>query len=478
MPDIDIYRFRKIGVIRGCFLILIAVLLLPGTLTAQYQKAPPDFGGSHTFPTPVHPEPAVSWLRALDVGLLALALAVAAWLIHKKRDRKWVMLLSIGSVAYFGFFRKGCICSVGAIQNVVLCLVNPQYFVSFSVLAIFFLPLLMALLFGRVFCGGVCPLGALQDLVLFKPVKVPVKLDRALRWLQYIYLGLAVFFAGWGLHLKLGSVQLKIGQRFLICDWDPFIPIFRRYGPFYMVVIAAAFIVGGMFIGRPYCRWLCPYGGILALLSRVAWKNVRITPDKELDCGRCADACPYGSIRDLRADRAHCMACTRCYEHCPRQKRFVILRDGPPKPAVATMAPRWQAVVRTWTGILASLVLAASISVLLGTYLRAQHAIPRDKALVDSLREKSKDDAEIQKVLQPELQRQHYMAAYRRQVYNIGGQALLISAIILMLWLTWLRPKYGAGAGVPRGMLKFLERPPEQKKKPVSACEAVPTLRD
>ena len=55
--------------------------------------------------------------------------------------------------------------------------------ISFGVIAFFFLPLVAALLFGRVFCGGVCPLGAVQDLVLLRPVTVPEKLDRVLRWL-------------------------------------------------------------------------------------------------------------------------------------------------------------------------------------------------------------------------------------------------------------------------------------------------------
>jgi polyferredoxin len=442
------------------------MITAPNALLAQYQKKPPDFGGSYSFPTPVHPEPTPSYLRTVDVGLLALALGLAAWLVLKYRNRKGVILLSIGSVAYFGFYRKGCICSVGALQNAVLCLVNPQYVMSVSVIAIFFLPLAATLLFGRVFCSGVCPLGAIQDLVVLAPVRVPVKLDRALRWLQYLYLALAVFFAGWGLQLKLGAWHVKLGQRFLICDWDPFIPIFRRSGPFYMVVAAAVFLLAGMFIGRPYCRWLCPYGGILALLSRVAWKNVRITPDKELDCGLCADSCPYGAIRELRADRAYCLACTRCYEYCPRQKRLMALRAGPQKPAPAALAPRpWEAVVRTWTGILAGLVVTLSAAWLFAVHLHAQRVLPVEKVLVDSLKERAKTDAEVQKILQPELSRQHDTAVARRRVYDRGAEVLLMALALWVAWFTWLRPKHGTGAGVPAEILKFLEKPPERRKK-------------
>jgi ferredoxin len=466
MPACMLKRLRAASVIRAWFWIFLLILYLPNTLTAQYQKTPPDFGGAYSFPSPVHPEPTLDWLRALDVGLLALGLGLAAWLILKSRNRKGVILLSIASIAYFGFFRKGCVCSVGAIQNVVLCLVNPQYVMSLSVIAIFFLPLVFTLLFGRVFCGGVCPLGAIQDLVVFKPIQVPVKLDRVLRWLQFVYLGLAVFFAGWGLQLKLGAWHFNIGQRFLICDWDPFIPIFRRSGPIYMVAVAAAFVVAGMFIGRPYCRWLCPYGGILSLLSRVAWKNVSITPDKELDCGKCANACPYGCIRDLRADRAMCMGCTRCYEHCPRQKRLIALQAGPRKPVPAPAVPRrWEAIARTWTGIIASLVLAGSIILLLGTWVHAWRVTPGDKAFVESLREKSKNDAEIQKILQPELDRLHKAGVVRRLIYSRGGEALLISLALLMVWVAWFRPRHGAGAGAPDTILKILEKPPVPSKK-------------
>jgi NosR/NirI family nitrous oxide reductase transcriptional regulator len=287
---------RRIGLI-------LVIVMFSGAVLAQYQKAPPDFGNTYSFPTPEHPEPRADWLRLLDVVVLAAALGLSSWLVLKCRSRNGVLLLSLGALAYFGFFRKGCVCPIGAIQNVTLSLVDSRYLISMGVILFFFLPLVAALLFGRVFCGSVCPHGAIQDLVLLRPVKVPEKL-------------------GWGLHLHFGAWQIDVGKRFLLCEWDPFVGLFRISGPFHMLAIGAGFILLGIFVGRPYCRWLCPYGAILGILSRFAWKNVRITPNKELDCGLCSDACPYGAIRDLRADRATCVACARCFESCPRHRQL------------------------------------------------------------------------------------------------------------------------------------------------------------
>ncbi len=444
------------------FILLCAA---PMTLVAQYQKSPPDFGDSYSFPTPTHPEPVADWLRGLDVFLLTAGLGAAAWLVFKRRSRSGVVLLSLASVAYFGFYRKGCICSVGSIQNIVLCLVDSRYFVSLSVLGIFFLPLVATLFFGRVFCSGVCPLGAIQDLVVIKPLRVPVRLDSALRYLQFLYLGLAVLFAGWGLNLQFGSWKLNLDQRFIICDYDPFISIFRRSGPFYMVALGIAFVLAGMFIGRPYCRWICPYGAILSILSRVSWKNVRISPDKELNCGMCAEACAFGAIRDLRADRAFCVACTRCYDYCPRHKRFVALRDGPPKRIQTKTPPKWLATAKTWTGIVAGLTVLISAIWLLGTHIHAQRISGRDLAYADHLREKATQDAEVQKILQPELDRQHRSVVARRRAYDYGGAILLVSSALWITWFLRFRPKQGSGVGAPAWMLKLIEESPKPRPK-------------
>ena len=72
-------------------------------------------------------------------------------------------MLAIACLAYFGFYREGCICPIGSIQNVAVALVDPDYAVPYFVIGIFLLPLAAALFFGRVFCGGVCALGAVQE---------------------------------------------------------------------------------------------------------------------------------------------------------------------------------------------------------------------------------------------------------------------------------------------------------------------------
>ncbi len=308
---------RRLGAtgLLACFGILLSVLPAPAQ-SVPYQRpvdtAPQEksIGGGYKTPPVQKPLPRDYWLQVMDVGLLASATGISIWLVLKRRNRKALAWLSLGSLAYFGFYREGCVCPIGSIQNVAVALTNPAYSIPIVVTAVFFTPLVVALFFGRAFCGGVCPIGAIQDLVVLKPVQTPRRLDRVLGLLKYLYLGLAIFFA-----LKPG-----VARDFLICRFDPFVGFFRRTGSPPMLLLGGAFLVGGMFIGRPYCRYLCPYGALLSWCTRLARRGVTITPDKELDCGLCAGACPYGAIENMRAVRKDCLYCARCYASCPRSR--------------------------------------------------------------------------------------------------------------------------------------------------------------
>lgn len=243
---------------------------------------PPDFTTYKLPETPVPPPPS-PWWETLDTILLGVALALAAYLALHKRSRNGLFILAGASLFWFGFHREGCVCSIGTIQDVAQALFDSRYVLPWSLLFFFALPLVFALFFGRVFCAAVCPLGAIQEIAAIRPQKLPHWVEHALGLFPWIYLGLAVLYAA-------------TGTAYVICEYDPFVAFFRRTGAASMLIYGGSLLAVGIFVGRPYCRFLCPYGVLLGLFSKLARWHVRIPPRECIRCRLCEDACPYGAI--------------------------------------------------------------------------------------------------------------------------------------------------------------------------------------
>ena len=252
---------------------------------AEQRFPPPDFESGYHLPLTATPPARGMLLQYVDVAVLALCLGAALWLIYKRRSRRGVFWLSLFSLAYFGFYRKGCICPIGSPQNIAYGLFYSDYALPLSVIGFFALPLVASLFAGRAFCAAVCPHGALQDLVLVKPLKVPAWLEEGLGTLPFLLLG-------------AGLVSAATGAGFLICRIDPFVPLFRLSGSFGMIAFGVVLLLAGTVIGRPYCRFLCPYGALLKLGSLVSKWRVRVTPNECTQCRLCESSCPFGAMRE------------------------------------------------------------------------------------------------------------------------------------------------------------------------------------
>lgn len=244
----------------------------------------PDFESGYQYPEYTYAVPNEVLWDTLDVIMLLLLMGIVTWALYKKRTRQPIFWTSIVSIAYFGFFREGCVCSIGSIQNVAYAFVEDSYRLPIVVLLFFLIPIIFAYLFGRVFCAGVCPFGALQDLVNVKNYRLSRAVSGALSIIPWLYLIFALLYA-------------LTRTRFIICQFDPFIGIFRLGGDWGLIIFGAILLLMSVFTGRPFCRFLCPYGALLSIFSSVSIWKIRITQKPCITCELCHNSCPVDTIR-------------------------------------------------------------------------------------------------------------------------------------------------------------------------------------
>ena len=203
---------------------------------------------------------------------------------------------------FLGFVDGGFL-SVSHITSLIW--VGPSAFLTDLPLLIFgVFTVITTLWFGRVFCGFLCPFGALQDfLTRFVPrrlrLRVPWGVHRRALYVKY---GVLLFVV----------VPALAGSRVSLYQYvEPFGTVFFWSSSMLLWAIALAFLVASAVIPRFYCRYVCPLGAALAVVSVVAIKRIRRVEHCD-HCKVCEQKCPTGAIRGPDIDFKECVRCNIC----------------------------------------------------------------------------------------------------------------------------------------------------------------------
>lgn len=205
----------------------------------------------------------------------------------------------------------------------------------------------MTLVFGRIYCSIICPLGILQDIIGWVGKKVKKNrytFSKAVSWLRYTMLGVMVvaLVAGIGSIVQLlapysafGRIATtllqplyKMGNNVLAAiseHYDNYAFYHTETGvPNITIVLAIACVTVVVLAvlayrnGRTYCNTICPVGTVLSFLSRFSWMKIQFDADKCKNCSLCTKNCKAACIdfKNHQVDYSRCVVCGDCIESC------------------------------------------------------------------------------------------------------------------------------------------------------------------
>ncbi len=185
-------------------------------------------------------------------------------------------------------------------------------------------------LLGRLVCGFLCPFGFIQDLLnraRTKKIRVPKRMDRALRFVKYGILAvfvvlLPIFLVDqyglstpWFCKLICPAGTLEGGVPLVLANESLRASLGWLFS--WKMLVLVAIIVLSLFLSRPFCKYLCPLGAIYSLFNRVSFYRMKIDENACTHCGACSRRCPMDIdvVHDI--DGAECIRCNECKHVCP-----------------------------------------------------------------------------------------------------------------------------------------------------------------
>jgi polyferredoxin len=225
------------------------------------------------------------------------------------------------------------VCPFGGVETLYTFATSGLYVkkIHDSALVLMGIGLVLAVLFGPVFCGWVCPLGTVQEWVgklgrkIFKRRYnhfVPAKVDKILRYTRYIILI-------WVLYVTAMSGTL------IFEAYDPYFALFNFWSTevaLTALLILSSTLVFSVFVERPWCKYACPYGAVLGLTNLFRVFSIKRAESTCKADGACSIMCPMNiEVDSVKTVRDHqCISCLECTSEaiCPVARTVVFTSGG------------------------------------------------------------------------------------------------------------------------------------------------------
>jgi len=182
--------------------------------------------------------------------------------------------------------------------------------------------LAMSFLFRKAFCSWLCPVGTISEYLwragqaLFRRYfYLPRWLDLALRGLKYLLLA---FFAWAVASMAADELAAFMSSPYGVIADVKMLNFFRHMGEAGAITLCVL-VMASLFIQNFWCRYLCPYGALLGIVSLFSPARIRRNPETCIDCAKCAKACPSALPVDklVTVKSAECTGCLECVAVCP-----------------------------------------------------------------------------------------------------------------------------------------------------------------
>lgn len=290
-----------------------------------------------------------SWIDAFPLVLIFVLFLSALWLVSHPHRKNQVFRFLIRSISFFVFvfFLFKCLC-VAKLAIFGLSGIGRDDLLSFGQLWLFAMVGGFTFIGGRIFCGWICPLGFLQETIA--AISPRMGKTGRLTWLVLV-LASAVFFLLWTMPANEFAVEYVIAifasvtVLILIIaqirpEWDRFLlkikfpllilyvficafavyfsetwcPLYGAEVDYSALTALALVTLASAAVSMPWCRYMCPTGLFLALLSRESLFRIR---GACRGCGEdCSRICPTGALKNGRVDELLCISCTKCAVNC------------------------------------------------------------------------------------------------------------------------------------------------------------------